>query len=174
MTWPSARSASGARSGHTTSHSMRSSGWSQIGDPTASANGTAALMWSLWPWVHTTAFTVRPPTPSTIGAWSWAASTTITSWSSPTSQMLLSTSKSSPSMENVPEVTTRSIRSISDAHPSERDDRAQDLAPLHLVERLLHPVEGDGLAHEPPEVDAPAEVHVDEQWEVPGGQAVPV
>src|SRR4051794_29879313 len=67
-------------------------------------------MWSLWPCVQTTATTRRPATPSTIGAASCAASITRHSVSSPTIQMLLSTSKSSPSIENVPWVTTRSRR----------------------------------------------------------------
>ena len=92
-----------------------SSGCSRIGAPVASARSAAALMWSLWPWVHDDR---RPPCgrrpPSTIGSASWAASITSTSASSPTSQMLLSTSKSSPSMENMPEVTTRSMRTASD------------------------------------------------------------
>ena len=48
--------------------SIRSSGWSRIGASTASRSGTAALMWSLWPWVSTIARTLRPSMPSTIGA----------------------------------------------------------------------------------------------------------
>jgi len=48
-------------------------------------------------------------TAAAMGRWSWAASMTTTSVSSPTTQMLLSTSKSAPSREKVPEVTTRSI-----------------------------------------------------------------
>ena len=67
-------------------------------------------MWSLWPWVHTMATSRRSPTAAAIGAASWAASTTTTSSSSPMSQMLFSTSKSSPSMEKVPLVRTRSTR----------------------------------------------------------------
>ena len=65
---------SGDSPGQTTSHSMRSAACSQIGASTASRSGTAALMWSLWPWVSTIARTRRPPTASTIGWWSWAAS----------------------------------------------------------------------------------------------------
>lgn len=69
----------------------------------------ATVMWSLWPWVQTTATTLRPPTASMIGAAVWAASNTTTSWSSPTIQMLLSTSQLPPSSSNVPLVTTRSM-----------------------------------------------------------------
>src|SRR3954454_22998514 len=50
--------------------------------------------------------TCRPAIPPRIGAASCAASMTRHSRSSPTIQMLLSTSKSSPSIENVPCVTT--------------------------------------------------------------------
>src|SRR5688572_2404015 len=135
-------------------------------------------MWSLWPWVQTMATTLRSPTASTMGWCSWAASTTSTSSSSPTSQMLLSTSKSSPSIENVPLVITRStlrlmppappssvplrdpvrvdpqLRSAPLPHGSKDDHRSEHLAPFHLVERLLDLVEVDGLADEPAQVDA--------------------
>lgn len=77
-----------------------------MGAPVASASATAALTWSLWPCVHTTMRTVRPPMPARIGVASWAASTTTTSSSSPTNQMLFSTSKVSPSSENTPLVRT--------------------------------------------------------------------
>ena len=49
---------------------------------------------------------------------------------------------------------------------SEDDDRAQHLAALHLVERVLDRVERDGLAHEAVEVEAAREVQVDEHREV--------
>ncbi|SHT57697.1 Uncharacterised protein [Mycobacteroides abscessus subsp. abscessus] len=66
-------------------------------------------MWSLCPWVHTTATTLRPPTASMIGCAEWAASKTTTSSPSPTIQMLLSTSQLPPSSSKVPRVITRSI-----------------------------------------------------------------
>jgi hypothetical protein len=87
---------------------MRSAGCSQIGASTASASEAAALMWSLCPWVRAMAVTRRPPTASTMGTWSWAASTTTTSRSSPTSQMLLVTSHSPPSRAKMPSVVTSS------------------------------------------------------------------
>ena len=49
---------------------------------------------------------------------------------------------------------------------SHHDDRAQDLAPLHAGERVLHLVDPDRLAHEAVEVEAPVEVEVDEHREV--------
>jgi nitroreductase len=55
------------------------------------------------------AVTDRSPMAATMGAASWAASTTRASWSSPMSQMLFSTSKSCPSSENTPAVLTCSI-----------------------------------------------------------------
>lgn len=58
------------------------------GAQTASARSTAALMWSLCPWVQTTATTLQSPTASRMGLASWAASKTMTSLSSPTSQIL--------------------------------------------------------------------------------------
>ncbi len=106
---PSARSASGARPGYTTSQSIRSAGWSRIGASTASWSATAALMWSLCPWVSAIAVTRRPATASTIGVASCAASTTSTSRSSPMSQMLLVTSHSPPSRAKIPSVVTSSI-----------------------------------------------------------------
>jgi hypothetical protein len=48
----------------------------------------------------------------------------------------------------------------------DHDDRAQHLAPLHLVERILHLIEPDRLGHEAVEVQLPGEVEVDEQREV--------
>jgi len=70
----------------------------------AAATSTAALMWSLWPWVHTTATTRRSPTASRIAVASCAASMMSTSWSSPMSHTLLSTSQVPPSRLKVPEV----------------------------------------------------------------------
>ena len=117
-------------SGHTASHSIRSSSCSRIGASTASRSGTAALMWSLWPWVSTMAATRRPFTASTIGWWSWAASNTTTSRSSPTIQMLFVTSHSPPSRAKMPSVVTSSIPIGSEHH-----DAAEHLAVLHLLER---------------------------------------
>ncbi len=56
----------------------------------------------------------------------------------------------------------------------DHDDRAQDLAPLHLGEGLLDLVEADRLAHEGVEVEAALEVEVGVEREVPAGQAVAV
>jgi hypothetical protein len=57
MVSPGVSARSGDASGHTTSHSMRSASCSRIGASSASRSGTAALMWSLWPWVSTMART---------------------------------------------------------------------------------------------------------------------
>ena len=95
---------------------------------------------------------------------------TTTSWASPTSQTLLSTSQVPPSRLNVPCVTTRSMGS----GPSEDDDGTQDLAALHLVERLLDVLEGDGLADELVERQSTLQVQVDEHREVAARQAVAV
>jgi hypothetical protein len=54
-------------------------------------------------------FLLRPSTAVTMGRWSWAASITTTSCSSPTNQMLLVTSHSPPSMAKMPSVVTSSI-----------------------------------------------------------------
>jgi hypothetical protein len=58
------------------------------------------------------ACTRRPPIAARIGAGSCGASMTITSSSSPTSQTLLSTSKSCPSRLNTPDTTTLSMRAV--------------------------------------------------------------
>src|SRR5688572_22302714 len=91
---------------------MRSAGLNQIGAPVALRRSTAALMWSLCPWVSTIAVTFRPSMASTIGAASCGASMTRTSSSSPTSQTLLSTSKSCPSRLKTPLTTAFSIRAV--------------------------------------------------------------
>src|SRR4249920_2539840 len=85
------------------------------------------------------------------------------------SQMLFSTSKSSPSSEKMPAVVTCSIIGSLD-----RDHRAQHFATLHLVEGVLDLVEADRLRHEPVEVEPALEVQVDEEWEVTARQAVAV
>ena len=112
-TEPGSRSRSGSSLGWTASHSMRSSGCSSTGASTASRSATAALMWSLWPWVHTMATTRRPPTAAAMGSWSWAASKISTSRWSPTSQMLLVTSHSPPSRAKMPSVVTSSMGTAS-------------------------------------------------------------
>src|SRR3712207_3534918 len=57
---------------------------------------------------------------------------------------------------------------------SELDDAPEDLTALHLVERLLHLVQRDRLRDELVERQPALEVEVDEQWEVPAGEAVAV
>ena len=52
---------------------------------------------------------------------------------------------------------------------ADHDDRAKDLAPLHLGESLLDVFEADCLAHEAVEVEAPLEVEVDQHREVARG-----
>src|SRR5215210_8178588 len=101
---------------------------------------------------------------------------TSTSSSSPTSQTLLSTSHSPPSSANVPEVTTRSTRTvpIRTPSPSEHHDRAQDLAAMHLEEGLLDVLEPDRLGDEAVERQPALQVQVDEHREVAAGQAVAV
>src|ERR1700712_779984 len=158
------------------SHSIRSAGFSQIGAPVASRSATAAVMWSLCPWVSTIAVTVRPPTAATIGSASCGASMTSTWSSSPTSQTLLSTSKSCPSRLKTPLTTTLSIRAVliarlrtrsaprslalpamlahpSFSRPSEDDHGSQHLALVHLLERRLDVAQTDGLADERVEVE---------------------
>ncbi len=61
--------------------------------------------------------TCLPPTASTIGAAVCAASITTTSESSPTIHTLLSTSQVPPSRLKVPEVTTRSMRTLTTRPP---------------------------------------------------------
>src|SRR5215211_4253816 len=56
----------------------------------------------------------------------------------------------------------------------EHHHRAQHLVALHLGERLLDLVEGDGLGDEPVQIVAAAQVQVDQYREVAGGQAVAV
>src|SRR6188768_365873 len=124
------------------------------------------------------ALTARSPIASTIGPASCAASTTSTSWSSPTSQMLFSTSKSSPSIENTPLVVTCSMRAVTSRCSrlgcSHHHHGAQHLTALHLVERVLDAVERNRLRDEAVEVEATLEVEVDERGEVALGQAVAV
>ena len=97
-------------------------------------------MWSLWPWVQTMATTRRPATPSTIGRWSWAASITSTSSSSPTSQMLLSTVEVlAVEGEDAARDDPVDCATITALH--EDDHGAEHLAALHPVERLLDAVE---------------------------------
>src|SRR4029453_16813468 len=52
--------------------------------------------------------------------------------------------------------------------------RTEHLVALHLGERLLDLVEGDGLGDEPVEIVAAPQVQVDQYREVAGGQAVAV
>src|SRR3954453_17782563 len=54
-------------------------------------------------------------------------------------------------------------RHVADSHD---DDGAQHLPPLHLVERLLHAIEHDGLVDEAVEVEATPAVEVDQHREV--------
>src|SRR5882757_6358660 len=94
-------------SGWVIRHSTSSPGCSSTGASSVSPSSGATVTWSLWPCVHTTATTLRPPTAATIGAAVCAASKTTTSESLPTIQMLLSTSQLPPSSSKVPWVTTR-------------------------------------------------------------------
>src|SRR4051794_37345610 len=178
------------------SQSIRSAGWNQMGASTASRSVGAAVMWSLCPWVSTIAVTRRPPIASTIGAARCGASMTSTSSSSPTSQTLLSTSKSCPSRLKTPLTTAFSMRALIArlrarsaprsflaamlARPSssprslEDDHAAQHVAVVHLLERGLDVVQPDRLGDERVEVEAALQVQVDQHREVPGGQAVAV
>src|SRR3954453_4515851 len=178
------------------SHSIRSAGWNQIGAPVASRRSAAAVMWSLCPWVSTIAVTRRPPIASTIGSARCGASMTSTSSSSPTSQTLLSTSKSCPSRLKTPLTTAFSMRALIArlrarsaphtflaamlARPSssprslEDDHAAQHVAVVNLLERGLGVVQPDRLGDERVEVEAALHVQVDKHREVPGGQAVAV
>ena len=96
---------------------------------------------------------------------------TTTSSSSPTSQMLLSTSQVPPSRLNVPEVTTRSIRSAPltarppSAAPSRRASCANAASTSSSRDAL-----GDELLQRQPALP----VQVDQHREVPLGQAVAV
>src|SRR6478609_10174847 len=108
-TFSSSPTARKSLSGCVIRHSTSSAGCSSTGASSASPSSGATVTWSLWPWVQTTATTLRPPTASTIGPALCAASNTTTSFSSPTIQMLLSTSQLPPSSSNVPWVTTRWI-----------------------------------------------------------------
>src|SRR5689334_19420389 len=131
-------------------------------------------MWSLCPWVRTIAVTRRPPIASRIGAASCGASITSTSSPSPTSQTLLSTSKSWPSRLKTPLTTTLPIHAATVRPPSEDDDRSQHLATVHPAEGLLDVLERDGLADERLQREAALQVLGDEHREVAAGQAVAV
>src|SRR5690606_4746509 len=123
--------------------------------PVRAFSSGAASMWSSWPCVDTIATRRRPPTASAIAAASCAASMTIASSSSPTIHTLLSTSHVPPSSENVPDVSTWSIRAAIRASPpaSEHHHRPQDVTAVHLLERALHAVQLDRLGHERVEVE---------------------
>src|SRR4051794_35125366 len=141
---------------------MPSARWNQIGAPVASRSATAAVMWSLCPWVSAIPVTRRPPTASTIGAASCGASTTSTSSSSPTSQTLLSTSKSCPSRLKTPLTTTFSIRALTARlRASEDDHRAQHVAGVHLLEGRVDVVDPDRLGDEVVQREAALQVEVD-------------
>src|SRR3954452_10404793 len=106
---------------------------------------------------------------------------TSTSSSSPTSQTLLSTSKSCPSRLNTPLTTAFSMRALiarprarSAPRSLEDDHAAQHVAVVHLLERGLDVVQDDRLGDERVEVEAALQVQVDQHREVPGGQAVAV
>src|SRR5688500_11256049 len=178
------------------SQSIRSAGWNQIGASTASRKATAAVMWSLCPWVRTMPATLRPPMAATIGAASCGASMTRTSSSSPTSQTLLSTSKSCPSRLKTPLTTAWSMRALTrpprrrSSEPRaallyspvssrarslvQHHDRAQHLALAQVVEGLFDVVQADGLGDELVEREAALQVEVDQHGEVAAGQAVAV
>src|SRR5436305_8003929 len=157
------------------SHSIRSAGWNQIGAPVASRRSAAAVMWSLCPWVRTIAVTRRPPIASTIGSARCGASMTSTSSSSPTSQTLLSTSKSCRSRLTTPLTTASSMRALIARPRSLEDDHAaQHVAVVHLLERGLDVVQADRLGDERVQVETALQVQVDQHREVPGGQAVAV
>src|SRR5688500_12447654 len=104
--------------------------------------------------------TRRPATAPTIARWSCAASNTITSRSSPTSQMLFVTSHSPPSSANTPSVVTSSTVM------SEDHDASEHIAALHAVERLLDAVEPDRLRDEAVEIEPALEVEIDQEGEV--------
>src|SRR5512132_960025 len=69
---------------------------------------------------------------------------------------------------------TANRASVDELGIREDHHRSQDLVALHLGERLLDLVEGDGLGDEPVEIVAAAQVQVDQYREVAGGQAVAV
>ena len=81
------------------------SGRNRIGAPVAARNAGATRTWSSWAWVQMIAWTLRPATTAKMASTSCGASMTTHCWSSPMTQMLLSTSKVSPSNENVPATT---------------------------------------------------------------------
>jgi len=102
-------------------------------------NSGAALTWSSWAWVHTMPSTRRSPTAVAITSASCAASTTITSRSSPTSQTLLSTAQIPPSRPKVPFDHLRSP----DSRAVRQDHAAEYLAAFHLLEGRFHVVQAD-------------------------------
>ena len=107
------------------SQSGLSSGCRKIGATTASRSAGATRQWSSWAWVSRIAFTVRPPTTARMSSTECGASMTTHSSSSPTTQMLLSTSKVSPSSENVPLLTAWSTRTdVSTRHQRTTTDRS--------------------------------------------------
>ena len=126
-------------------------------------------MWSLWPCVHTTATTCRPPTASSMALASWAASMTITSESSPTIQMLLSTSQLPPSSSKVPWVTTRSMP----RHHRTTTERSTSPACI-LWNAVLDTVQADAFGDELLQRQPALPVQADQGGEVALGQAVAV
>src|SRR3954451_11168195 len=108
------------------------------------------------------------------------ASMTTHSSSSPTTQMLLSTSKVSPSREKVPRVTAWSTRRLplTKGLPSEDHDGPQHARPVtggvHPLERRLHVADADLLADEGVEVEPALQVEVHQHREVTRGEAVAV
>ena len=136
----------------------------------AAATSTAALTWSLCPWVHITATTRRSPTAARIDPASCAASMTRTSSSSPTSQTLLSTSHSPPSRANVPDVTTFSTRAAIRAPPPSAAPRRGAASP-NASSTSPSPIVSDTNASRS---KRPLTVEVDQHREVAAGQAVAV
>ena len=92
------------------SQTSLSAGCSRIGAVTRSRSCGATRTWSSWAWVQMIALTWRPPTTARMSSTSCGASMTMHSSSSPITQMLLSTSKVSPSREKVPLETAWSMR----------------------------------------------------------------
>ena len=135
-----------------------------------SPSSGATVTWSLWPCVQTTATTLRPPTASTIGCAVWAASKTTTSLSSPTIQMLLSTSQLPPSSSNVPCVTTRSMRVRAHSTTTERSTSPACI----LWNASSTCVEPDALGDELLQRQPALQVEADQRREVALGQAVAV
>src|SRR3954470_2659420 len=98
----------------------------------------------------------------------------MTSVSLPISHTVFSTWKRSPARLSVPAVVSCSIVAVTTAPSSQDHYRTKYFSPFHPRESLLDRIESDPLADETVQVEPSRLPQVDEEREVPRGQAVAV